>query len=182
MTSSPGEDKTLRRWRITLTVGAWLLVIQSGSGAVFGLLSIMVAANFQWDTVLGQLGPLFSGANIAAVGQLTRQILVVNKIQIAANAVLVAGALGLLRRRKWGWFTVVVVHVAEVFASFVWAMPMMRTVVTILDPANAARTSLVMTALIAMIPASVVAFLMLKPVVSQFENPGAAPPAAPMQP
>ena len=159
-----------RRWRITLTVGAWILIIQSGSGALFGLLSMAVATNFQFDTVLGQLGPLMSGASIAAVGDLTKQILVVNKVQVVANAVLVAGAIGLLKRQKWGWLTVVIVHVAEIVASFIWAMPMMQTVVTLLDPLNAGRLAWLMTGLIAMIPASIVAFLMARPIVSQFER------------
>jgi hypothetical protein len=99
-----------------------------------------------------------------------RQAALLNRVQTVGSLVLLAGSIGLLLRKKWGWYMVVVVHVAAAAAVFIWVMPMFKNLYSALDPRNAGAMALAMSVLGALAPAVVVAFLLLKPVVSQFER------------
>ena len=177
--SSAGEDRNLRRWRLTLTVAAWLLIAQSALSVITGLVAIALAPIADPGTMLGQLGPLgplIDRSSIALLDTLMRQIAVVNRIQTVASLILLAGSVGLLLRKKWGWYTVVAVHVAAAVAVFIWVMPMFETLYRALDPSSAGTMALVMAILGALGPAGVVAFLLLRPVVSQFQQQGSRIP------
>jgi hypothetical protein len=65
---------------------------------------------------------------------------------------------------------VVVVHVVAAVAVFIWVMPLFETLYRVLDPSNAGTMALVLSILSALAPAVVVAFLLAKPVISQFER------------
>ncbi len=168
--SSAGEDKTLRRWRLTLTVVAWLLIAQSALAIISGLVGIALAPIADPTAFLGQLGPLLDRQSLAMVETLLRQTAVANKVQTAASLVLLAGSIGLLLRKKWGWYTVVVVHVAAAAAVFIWVMPMFETLYRALDPGHAGAMALLLSVLSALVPAIVVAFLLARPVISQFDK------------
>jgi hypothetical protein len=167
---SAGEDKTLRRWRITLTVAAWVLIVQSALTVIVGLLGILLAPISSPGTVLGQLGPLIDRSSLAMLDSLMRQTAFLNRVQTVGSLVLLAGAIGLLLRKKWGWFVVVVVHVAAAVAVFIWVMPMFETLYRLLDPRNAGLMAWLLSVLSALAPAVVVAFLLAKPILSQFER------------
>jgi hypothetical protein len=169
METSAGDDKDLRRWRVTLTIGAWLLIVQSGSGVLFGLLSLTLVSGFSPDSMLSQLGPMVGSVDTSSISRLLSQATMLNWIGIAANTVLLAGSIGLLLRHKWGWYAVVVLHLAETVAAVVWGSGMLKPVVAMLDPGRANSLSLVMALLIALIPGSIVAILLLKPITRQFE-------------
>ncbi len=173
METSAGEDSTLRRWRITLTVAAWLLITQSGLAILSGLIGIALAPIADPGAMLAQLGPYVDRSSVALFETLMRQAASLNRIQTVGSLVLLAGSIGLLLRRKWGWYTVIVVHVAATAAVFIWVMPMFENLYRALDPNSAGAMSLAMTILAALAPAVVVAFLLLRPVVSQFEKKGA---------
>jgi hypothetical protein len=49
-------------------------------------------------------------------------------------------------------------------------MPLFETLYRVLDPSNAGTMALVLSILSALAPAVVVAFLLAKPVISQFER------------
>lgn len=172
MEASAGEDKNFRRWRITLTVAAWLLIAQSGLTFITGLFGMLLSPIADPAAMLGQLGPMIDRSSIAMLGTLIRQTAFLNRIQTVGSLVLLAGSIGLLLRKKWGWYIVIVVHVAATVAVFIWIMPMFRTLYSVLDPAGAGPMSLAMTILGALAPAIVVAFLLMRPILSQFEKKG----------
>jgi len=165
---SVGEDKTLRRWRITLTVAAWVLIVQSALTVIVGLLGIVLAPICDPAAMLGQLGPMVDSSSLAMLNTLMRQTAFLNRIQTVGSLVLLAGSIGLLLRKKWGWYTVVILHVVATVAVFVWVMPLFKTLYLTLDPRNAGMMALFLTILSALAPAVVVAFLLAKPIVSQF--------------
>jgi hypothetical protein len=169
---SAGEDKTLRRWRITLTVAAWLLIAQSGLTLLSGLIGMVLAPIADPGAMLGQLGPLADRSSIAMLDTLMRQTASLNRIQTLGSLVLLAGSIGLLLRKKWGWYTVIVVHVVATVAVFIWVRPLFGTLYRVLDPTNAGTMALVLSILSALAPAVVVAFLLAKPILSQFEKSG----------
>jgi len=169
---SAGEDKTLRRWRITLTVAAWLLIAQSGLTLLSGLIGMVLAPIADPGAMLGQLGPYVDRSSVALFGTLMRQAAFLNRIQTVGSLVLLVGSIGLLLRKKWGWYTVVVVHVAATVAVFIWVMPLFKTLYLALDPGNAGVMAWLLSILSALAPAVVVAFLLAKPILSQFEKEG----------
>ncbi|MBM3331473.1 hypothetical protein FJY68_06420 [candidate division WOR-3 bacterium] len=170
--TSAGEDLNLRRWRTTLTVAAWVLIVQSGATFVTGLIGLLLAPLAAPRTMFGQLGTVLDRSQIAMIQTLVGQTLFLNRIQTVGSLVLLAGSIGLLLRRKWGWYVVVLVHVAATVAVFVWVMPMFDSLFRALDPHNASTMAWLLTVLSALAPAVVVAFLLLRPVVSQFEKQG----------
>jgi hypothetical protein len=169
---SAGEDKTLRRWRITLTVAAWLLIVQCALTIIIGLIGIVLAPIADPGAMLGQLGPMADRSSIAMLENLMRQTAFLNRIQTVGSLVLLVGSIGLLLRKKWGWYTVVVVHVATTVAVFIWVMPMFENMYRVLDPRNAGAMALLLSILGALAPAVVVAFLLAKPILSQLEKKG----------
>jgi ABC-type cobalt transport system substrate-binding protein len=179
MATSGGEDQTLRRWRITLTIAAWLLIVQSGLAVLTGLVGMMTASMADPTSFMGQLGPLMDRRGIALFDQLLRQLVVANQVQAAANTVLLAGAIGLLLRKKWGWYIVVGVHLAGAAASIIWAGPMLKPLFAIAYGDRAGEMSMLMGVLMAAVPAIVIAFLMVKGIVSQFEKRSESAPSRP---
>jgi hypothetical protein len=169
---SAGEDKILRRWRITLTVAAWLLIAQSGLTLLSGLIGMVLAPIADPGAMLGQLGPLADRSSISMLETLMRQTGFLNRVQTVGSLVLLGGSIGLLLRKKWGWYTVVVVHVAAAVAVFIWVMPLFETLYRVLDPSNAGTMALVLSILSALAPAVVVGFLLMRPILSQFEKKG----------
>jgi hypothetical protein len=172
METSAGEDTHLRRWRITLTIAAWVLIVQSALTIIIGLLGMVLAPISDPGAMLGQLGPLIDRSNISMLDTMLRQTAFLNRIQTVGSLVLLAGAIGLLLRKKWGWFIVVLVHMAATVAVFVWVMPMFETLYRMLDPHNASMMAWLLTILSALVPAVVVVFLLAKPIISQFEKKG----------
>ncbi len=127
------------------------------------------------------LGPLLAQTSIAldpaaleAIDGLVGGVLVAADVQIAANAAVVAGCIGLLLRKKWGWYIVCILHLAQVVVAYVLGLPLVQSAVAIVSPEHARGYGLLITVLISLIPMSVVAFLMLRPVARQFERPAEA--------
>ncbi len=170
METSAGEDTHLRRWRTTLTVAAWLLIVQSGITFITGLIALFLAPFATPSTLYAQLGTVLERSHIAMIQTLVGQTLSLNRIQTVGSLILLAGSIGLLLRKKWGWYTVIVVHVAATAAVFTWVMPIFETLYRALDPSNAGPMALAMTILSALAPAVVVAFMLLRPVISQFQK------------
>ena len=93
MSTGAGGDTTAgasRYWRITVTVLAWLTIIQAGIGFVGGLLSIPLAGAFRPESLVQQLGPMFGGTNLSAIDVLLTQLRLFNFIQVGANCVICA--------------------------------------------------------------------------------------------
>jgi len=120
--------------------------------------------------MLGQLGPVIDRSSIALLRALLQQTAVLNRAQTVGSLVLLVGSIGLLLRKKWGWYTVVIVHVAATAAIFIWVMPIFQTLYLALDPAHAGTMALLLSILGALAPAVVIAFLLAKPITSQLEG------------
>jgi len=120
--------------------------------------------------MLGQLGPFVDRSSIAMLETLMRQTAFLNRIQTVGSLALLVGSIGLLRRKKWGWYAVVVVHVVAAAAVFVWVMPMFEDLYRALDPRSAGTMALALSILSALAPAVVVAFLLARPILSQFQR------------
>ena len=172
MGANAGEDTHLRRWRITLTIAAWVLIVQSALTIIIGLLGMVLAPISDPGAMLGQLGPLIDRSNISMLDTMLRQTAFLNRIQTVASVVLLAGSIGLLLRKKWGWYMVIAVHVAATVAVFIWVMPLFKTLYLALDPGNAGAMAWLLSILSALAPAVVVAFLLAKPIVCQFDRKG----------
>ncbi len=174
MAASAGENRNLRRWRVLLTIGAWLLIIQSGLGLLFGLLALGLYASFSADSVLGGLGSLLGSTSSLALDRLLGQLTLLNRIAVVANGLLLAGSVGLLRRRRWGWYLVTLLHLLAAVVAVVWGSTLLLPVLSLLEPDRAGLLSLILGLLIALAPASVLVILLLKPITDQF---GPSPPA-----
>lgn len=174
MAASAGETRNLRRWRVLLTVGAWLLIVQSGTGLLFGLLALGLYSSFSTDSLLGGLSSLLDSTSSLALDRLLDQLTLLNRIAVVANGLLLAGSVGLLRRRRWGWYIVTLLHLLGAVAAVVWGSTLLLPVLSLLDPDRAGSLSLILALLIALVPASVLAILLLKPITDQFEP---SPPA-----
>ena len=166
------QNPSAKRWRITLTVAAWVLIVQSALTVIVGLLGIVLAPISDPAAMLGQFGPMVDRSSLAMLNTLMRQTAFLNRIQTVGSLVLLAGSIGLLLRKKWGWYTVVIVHGASTVAVFVWVMPLFKTLYLTLDPGNAGVMAWLLSILGALAPAVVVAFLLAKPILSQLEKKG----------
>ena len=149
-----------------------MLAVQSGFGFLGALFSIPLASSFRPENLLPQLGPMFSGADLSAVTDLLGQLRTFSVIQVLANGAICAGAVGLLLRRKWGWYLTVILNVLQAAAAIPLGQPPVERILALLDPAQAGQLSYVIAGLVALIPASIAGFLLLKPVVGQFERSG----------
>ena len=176
MEASAGEDKDSRRWRIAVTVAAWLLIAQAAISIIGGLVGILLASLADPSVMLNQLGPTADRSSFAVLETLLRQAARLNRVHTVSSVVLLVGSVGLLLRKKWGWYTVVVVHVAAAGAVFVWGLPMFENLYRVLDPHNAGTMALAMSILAALAPAVAIVFLLLRPVVSQFQEQGSRIP------
>jgi len=163
-------NPSAKRWRITLTVAAWLLIAQSALAILTGLFGMVLSPIADPGAMLGQLGPYVDRSSVALFGNLMRRAAFLNRIQTVGSLVLLAGSIGLLLRKKWGWYSVVVVHAAAAAAVFIWVMPMFKTLYLALVPRSAGTMALALSILSALAPAVVVAFLLARPITSQFEK------------
>ena len=166
------SNPSAKRWRITLTVVAWVLIVQSALTIIIGLIGMVLAPIADPVAMLGQLGPLADRSSIAMLEALMRQTAFLNRIQSVGSLILLAGSIGLLLRKKWGWYMVIAVHVAATVAVFIWVMPLFKTFYLALDPGNAGAMAWLLSILSALAPAVVVAFLLAKPIVCQFDRKG----------
>lgn len=135
-----------------------------------GILAMSLAPLADPNALLGQLGPLIDRSAAALLDTLLRQAGFLSRVQTGASILLLVGSLGLLLRKKWGWYLVVVVHLAAVVAVFIWVAPMCEKLYLALDPTQARVAPLLLSSLGALAPAIVVAFLMTKPIIRQFER------------
>ncbi|MEO0086181.1 MAG: hypothetical protein ABIK37_06065 [candidate division WOR-3 bacterium] len=163
------DDRAIRRWRLAVTIGAWFLIVQAGYGLLSGILSLVLAPLYQPRSLLNQLGPFVDRSGLAVIESISRQSLVLARVQLAASGLLLAGAIGLLARRKWAWFLVTLLHVAAAVMAIVWGQPMLEQLLVVFDPAGATALSVLLSIALALAPASVVVFLLLQPVLRQFE-------------
>jgi hypothetical protein len=83
---------------------------------------------------------------------------------------MLGAGIGLLSRRKWGWYGAIIINLLEAAGMFVIGLPALEPVLRLLDPARAETLSIVIAVLLALVPASIVAFLLARPVVRQFET------------
>lgn len=151
------------------------MIVQAGYGLLSGVLSLLLAPLYQPAALLNQLGLLVDRSGLAAIEALMRQSLLLARVQLAGSGLLLVGALGLLARRKWAWFLVTLLHLAAAVMAIAWGQPMLEQVLIVFDPAAATRMSILLTIALALAPASVILFLLLRPVVRQFE-PASRPP------
>jgi hypothetical protein len=139
---------------------------------ITGLLGMAMSSIADPTAFLGQLGPLLDRSNTTLFATLMTQMKDANNAQTIGSTVLLAGSIGLLLRKKWGWYMVLIVHLAAGVAIFIWVMPMFETLYAALEPAHAGSMALLLSLLSALIPAIVIAFLLYKPILSQFDKTG----------
>lgn len=162
---------TDRHWRVALTVFGWLLLLQSALGLASGVLGLLAR---------GLLASGGVGAGVAGAGELVpgfealpglvAMLDIALRAGLAFNAAQVAGAVGLLGRRKWGWYVTVIVHILVAGGLFVFLPTVFGSVLTVAAPNESPLMPWVLS-LLAVLPAlAVVGFLLLTPVVGQFES------------
>ena len=173
--AAPTPDPTEKRWRSTVTLLAWLLIVQSALSLVASLIGLATAPLMDVPNLSGQLGVLMDHSAIAQVQELMRLARTTNNYFIIYSAVSLAGSIGLLLRHKWGWYVTTLINVATALATIVWGTPVITRIYTMLDPKSGGLYGLLTAILLALMPAIFAGYLMLKPVVVQFEKPPAAP-------
>ncbi|MBM3314251.1 hypothetical protein FJY71_00205 [candidate division WOR-3 bacterium] len=123
---------------------------------------------------LGQLAGLLDAGALTRIEGLMRQAVLLTWVQTGSGLVSLAGAVGLLRRQKWGWYATALLNLGSVFACLFLAPGVLAPVLALLDPVRAVASAWTIAVLLALIPGAVVVFLLLGPVVRQFERPPAA--------
>lgn len=166
-------DAAARRWYWAVTIAGWMLAVEAASSLLLGIAGRALAGSLSLESLLGPAATSSGTYNLVALEALISQVYVATDIQVAANAVVIAGCVGLLLRKKWGWYTVTIMHVAETVVGFILGLPLVRSAVAIVSPEHAMTYGLLITVLVCLVPLSVVAFLMLRPVANQFETPQA---------
>jgi hypothetical protein len=176
MPAGVGADSSVRRWRVSLTLVGWMLLIQAAFGTA--------AAPLAWVGMrltgpagyagFSSLAPVPGGSE-AALAQAFSSIGIITWFSLAFNLVLLAGSIGLLKRWRWGWFMVIGAHIAAIAGSFIWGLPMLRAVLSVFAPADAGLAALAITGLLALVPASIIGFLMTNGIVRQFAADSAGP-------
>lgn len=157
------------RWRVALTVLAWLLILQAGSGALSAGLGLMLLPASAATAVPGGekilpgahlLGPMISLLR-AAVG-----------VGAVLSLALLAGAVGLLRRRRWGWYVVIAVSAIGAGGLLAVLPTVFGTVLEMAAPRSSPLLPWALS-LLAVLPAlALIGFLLLDPVLRQFEPSG----------
>jgi hypothetical protein len=137
-------------------------------GAITGLLALVTTPHS--GKASQDLAPFLDETGLGMLAGLFKQAAMIAWVSGVANLALLAGSVGLLARRKWGWYTVVFLHLATVVACFVWFLPFMYTILARLAPGRAGLASFAITFLLALAPGMVIAFLLAKPVLRQFEK------------
>lgn len=165
-----------RRWHASVTVVAWLLVVQSGLSIIFGLVTVAAAPGLASGMgTLNQLPGMLPGMETGGFDALRRfggRLALLGWLQVLANGLLLAGAIGLLGRRRWGWYLVVVLHLGTVFATMFFVPSLLTPLLGVVAASGSAAVSAWLIALLlALVPISVIVFLMLTPVLRQFERP-----------
>lgn len=168
------QDPTEKRWRSTVTLLAWMLIVQSVLSLITSLIGLATAPMMDMPNLSGQLGVLMDRSAIAQVEELMRLARTANNYLIIGNAVLLAGSIGLLLRRKWGWYVTTLYHVVAALATLVWGTPVVTHVYRMLDPKSGGPYGLLTALLFALMPGIIVGYLFLKPVIAQFEKPAPA--------
>ena len=170
MPAGAGADSSVRRWRVSLTLVAWMLLVQAAVGVATAPLTwiSLRLADPSGLSGISALPPVAGGSSAVLAGAFSR-VGAVTWLSLVFNLLLLAGSIGLLKRWKWGWFTVIGVHLAAIVVSFVWGLPMLQALLAVFAPADADLAALVIIFLFALIPASVIGFLMVNGVVRQFD-------------
>jgi len=172
--AAPQPDATEKHWRSTVTLLAWLLIVQSALSLLTSLIGLATAPLTDIPNLSGQLGVLMDRSAIGQIEELMRLVRTANNYFIIYSVASLAGAIGLLLRRKWGWYATALINVATALATIVWGTPIVTRIYTMLDPKNGGPYGLLTAILLALMPAIFVGFLMLKPVIIQFEKPRGA--------
>lgn len=170
--ASAGEDKSGRRWRLALSILAWSLLVQSVVGlltaplAFVNIESLGLPAGADLSSVTGMLG---GGSAVGdLVGRLAGRARLLAWAGILFSAASAVGSIGLLRRRRWGWFATIGIQLTSIAAAFVWFLPVLEGLLRPVAPKQAVLSSFLITLLIALVPLSIVGFLMLRGVARQF--------------
>ncbi len=158
------------RWRSALSVFSWLLIIQSGLGFLLGLFSLAILKSFRAEDLVGRLGMLVETVDLTTIEKFLVHLQGLQLAQIGLNGLVVVGAVGLWKRKKWGWYLTTIRYGLEVPAILLGGSAALRPVLRLLSPSQADLLSLVIAFLLALVPASITGFLMLRPIVIQFEK------------
>jgi hypothetical protein len=159
-------DESARRWRLFLSAIAWLLIVQSALGVLSGIFSLAMRSLLVPSGATG-FPPELVPFDVVALVRGTRSLIFISPF---ANLALLAGAIGLLKRWKWGWYVVVLLHAASLIGLFAWGFPLVRAAIEQLAPGGGFLPALGITALMAVMPVVVIVVLMLKGITDQFER------------
>lgn len=158
------------RWHSALSVFSWLLIIQSGLGFLLGLFSLAILKGFRAEDLAVRLGMLVETMDLTRIERFLVHLKGLQFAQIGLNGLVVVGAVGLWKRQKWGWYITTIRFGLEIPAILLGGSVALRPVLRLLSPSQADFLSLVIAFLLALIPASITGFLMLRPIVTQFEK------------
>lgn len=166
------------RWRTAVTVVGWLLVIQAGFGVVGGAFELALKPMLVPSEVnlasIPDLDELMPGHRDLPplVGALGAAIWA----GLGFNLALLGAAIGFLRRQKWGWYGVVVVHILAAGGLFMFLPTVFGGVLAVAAPGASPLLPWALS-LLAVLPAlALIGFLLLDPVVRQFEARREPPP------
>lgn len=163
------------RWRVALTVVAWLLILQSGSGALSAGLGLALQPLRAVGTTaeVPGAGEIFPGRD--ALLPTLRLLETVVRVGFFFHLALLAGAVGLLRRRRWGWYAVVLLHIAGAGGLFAVLPTVFGEVLALAAPGAPPLLTWAL-AVLAVLPAlALIGFLLLDPVLRQFAGAQATP-------
>ncbi len=174
MPAGVGTNDSDRRWRVSLTLVAWMLLVQSALAALAGVAELIIR-----PTLLPVEPMIFAGeVTVADIAEVLRYAVLLSRLSLLLNAVLFVGSIGLLGRQKWGWYTVVLVHVVGIAVLFVLVPPMFGGLIAVFGTGGFGLLPWISALILALAPGAVIAFLLLGGIVRQFDT-GSAGSAAP---
>ncbi len=165
MPAGVGADSATRRWRVSLTLVGWMLLVQAAFACVVG------AAELVFRPTLLPVEPMiFAGEiGVADISGVLRLAMLFSRFSLLLNAILLAGSIGLLKRQKWGWYMVVLVHMVGIVALFILVPPLFGGLLAIFGTDASGLLPWVFALLLALAPGAMIAFLLFGRVVRQFD-------------
>lgn len=145
-------------------------MIQSAFGVGAGMLGTLFVASAGITRYVGSLAILAGAPQLQVLDMLVKHLRFLVRLQIPLSLLGLVGGVGLLRRQRWGWFLVALLNLAGALACLLYVPHLLTSLLSLLDARSGAAAAWLCSLLLLLVPLSVLIFLFLEPVVSQFDR------------
>lgn len=164
-----GADR--RRWQFALSLVAWLTLVQSAVGVGAGILGTLLLSSPGITPYISSLAMLADAPQLELFDMMARQLHLLVRLQIPVSILGLIGGVGLLRRRRWGWYSVALLNLGGTLACLFYVPHLLKPLLLLLDAKSGATAAWLCALLLLLVPLGMLIFLFLGPVVRQFDRP-----------